>query len=331
MSHSFKKQNILVIGGLGFIGSHFVDKLLELDKNVTIFDNLSSGNTKWINVHIKNPRFRLIKGDLVTQSDLNIAVQGQDLVLYVGGNSDIPAGTVDTSLHLKNNILGMHNLLGAMRENSVKEIIFSSSSTVYGELPIKSENSGPLLPISLFGASKVACESLISAYCSLFGIRGWIFRLGNVVGDRMHRGVIHDFILKLSKDPSQLDVLGEGKQSRSFIFIDDVIEGMLYAYEHAELDESKPCDVFNISSSDTANMKGVIQAVLIAMNLNQVEIRYSGERRGWKGDLNNVSLNIEKIKKIGWTPKHNSQESLDIAAKKLFNSLQKNFRKTLEV
>ena len=166
----------------------------------------------------------------------------------------------------------------------------------------------------------MACESLISSYCNLFGIKGWIFRLGNVIGGRMHRGVMHDLIKKLDNDPTTLEVLGDGRQSRSFILVEDVIDGILHVYKN-NYEQGKPCDVYNISTNDSADMIDVVNAITGAMNLNDITITYAGGDRGWKGDLKNVSLNINKVIELGWQPKYNSQKSIVIAAERLVESL----------
>lgn len=317
-------ERALVIGGAGFIGSHFVDRLVNDGVSVTVFDNLSGGSNSWLEAHKGKPNYRFCYGDLLNREDLSNALQDQQVVFYLGGNSNIPAGATQTSMHLDINVYGMYYLLEEMRNSSVTDLIFASSNTVYGEMgkDVLREDSGPLLPVSLFGASKLACEGIISAYCHLFGIRAWICRLGNVIGGRMSRGVIHDFIAKLFADPTSLEVLGDGSQTRSFVLVDDVIDGMLHAYNYADISNEHPCDVFNISSEDILNMRDVAEAVTQAMNLADVKIHHRGGDRGWKGDIRKVKLDVQKMKDLGWAAKCHSMDAVRISAERMVSFMK---------
>jgi len=209
-----KTNRVLVTGGAGFIGSHIVDRLMENGNEVIVFDNLSSGKIGFIEHHLDKPNFTLIKGDLLEAEKLETVCQGIDLVYHVAANPDVRLGAVDTKVHFDQNITATYNLLEAMRKSDVPNIVFTSTSTVYGEATIipTPEEYGPLIPISLYGASKLACEALITSYCHTFDMNSWIFRFANIIGDRSTHGIIFDFINKLKINSEQLEILGDGRQ-----------------------------------------------------------------------------------------------------------------------
>jgi UDP-glucose 4-epimerase len=198
----------LVTGGAGFIGSHLVDKLLVTGNFVTVFDNLSSGRKEFIKQHFGNDRFKLVEADLLDLDKVKEAAAGHDLVFHFAANPDARLGIKNTELDLKQETIVTYNVLEAMRANKIKGIVFASSGTIYGETPIipLPENYGPLFPISLYGAAKLACEALISAFCHIFDMQAWIFRFANIVGKRATHGVIYDFIKKLKRNPSELEI-----------------------------------------------------------------------------------------------------------------------------
>jgi len=306
-----------VTGGAGFIGSHLVDRLLEEGNEVTVYDNLVSGNIENIKHHFGKNGFNFIEADLLQFEILKKAMQGHDIVWHLGANTDIPGGNKKTDLDLKNCIIATWNVLEAMRQLGIKKLLFTSSATVYGDTPPQSlsETYGPLLPISLYGAGKLACEGLVSAYSHLFGIKAWIFRFANVVGARMGHGVIHDFIEKLKKNPEELEILGDGKQEKPFFLVEDCIEGMLCAFSNS----NNSCDVFNLGCDSFTNVTRVAQIVVEEMNLNNVKFKYTGGKRGWPGDVPVVHFNVEKMKKLGWQAKYTSDEAVRIAARRLLS------------
>jgi UDP-glucose 4-epimerase len=211
-------NTILVTGGAGFIGSHIVDRLMDTGCKVVVFDNFSSGQMEFIEHHLDDVNFSLIKGDLLNTGEIDAACHGVDLVYHAGANPDVRLGAVDTKVHFEQNITATYNLLEAMRKNAVPNVAFTSTSTVYGEaitIPTP-EEYGPLVPISLYGASKLACEALITSYSHTFDMHSWIFRFANIVGDRGTHGIIVDFIEKLKTDPNRLEILGDGRQSKSY-------------------------------------------------------------------------------------------------------------------
>jgi UDP-glucose 4-epimerase len=327
----YKKQNIFgkkhfVTGGAGFIGSHLVDRLLKERKMVTVYDNLSLAPIDNIKHNFKNKNFKFIKGDLLNFKKLRIAMKGHDVIWHLAANTDIPGGNKITDLDLKNCVIGTWNVLEAMRKNGIDKILFTSTACVYGDAgkkTILSENYGPLLPINLYGAGKLSGEGFVSAYSHLFGIKAWIFRFGNVVGDRMDHGVIFDFIQKLKKNPKELEILGNGEQEKPFFLVEDCIEGMFHAFNYAKFENQElQCDVFNLGAETYTKIKKVAQIVTEEMGLKNVKFKFTGGERGWKGDAPIVHFSIKKMKKIGWQPRYTSDEAVRIAARRILKQLK---------
>ena len=202
-----------------------------------------------------------------------------------------------------------------MRQNNIGKLLFASSATVYGDVPqaVLGETFGPLLPISLYGAGKLACEGLISAYCHLFGIKAWIFRFANVVGSRMGHGVIFDFIHKLRENTEELEIFGDGNQEKPFFLVEDCIDGMLCAFYNSD----SQYDIYNLGCKSFTTVTRVAQMVTEEMGLNNVRFKYTGGRRGWPGDVPVVRFNVDKVAKLGWKAKHTSDEAVRLAASRL--------------
>jgi UDP-glucose 4-epimerase len=314
-----ENRSILVTGGAGFIGSHLVDRLVELNR-VTVLDNFSSGKMEFIKGHIERPNFSLIEADLRDQKAVESALDGKDLVFHLAANPDVKIGTEDTRTHLDQNVITTYSLLESMRRAGVSEIAFTSTSTVYGEARVvpTPEGYGPLLPISLYGASKLACEALISAFCSTFDMRSWIYRFANIVGERGTHGVIVDFIKKLEKDPRTLEILGSGRQRKSYLEVHDCVDAMIFALAHSR----DRVNVFNIGSKDAADVTEIADVVVEKMKLEGVRYMYTGgiDGRGWRGDVKTMLLSIEAIEKLGWTPRHNSRQSIEAAVEALLKN-----------
>ena len=309
------KKKILVTGGAGFIGSHLVDELINQENDVIVFDNLSSGKMEFIEHHLKNSRFRLVKGDLLDQDKIIKTCNGIDLVYHVAANPDVRLGASDTKVHFDQNILATYNLLEAVRINNVKQLAFTSTSTVYGEANIMPtpEEYGPLIPISLYGASKLACEALITSYSHTFDIQAWIFRFANIVGPRSTHGITVDFINKLKSNPDKLEILGDGKQEKSYLHVSECVNAILFAIENSK----EEVNIFNIGSEDTINATTIGKIVVEEMSLNNVEFFYTGGSRGWKGDVPRMRLGIEKLKGLGWKPVYTSEQSIRETARSL--------------
>ncbi len=302
-------MKVLVTGGTGFIGSNLVDYLMKCGYEVVVLDNLSSGNIKNIEHLTKNKNFSLIKGDLLKNEDIEKSLTGVSKVYHLAANPEVRVGESSPKIHFDQNILASFNLLEAMRKNDINDIIFTSSSTVYGDAKtIPTSEEYPTMPISTYGASKLAVEGLISSYFHTYGIKSMVFRFANVIGKRSNHGVIVDFIKKLRNNPNELEILGDGKQTKSYLYIDDCIDGMLFAEEKSK----GGFDVFNLGSEDKLNVREIADLVVKGLRLKNVEYKFTGgyQGRGWKGDVKFMQLSIEKIKKIGWKPKYNSEESV---------------------
>ncbi len=307
------KNKIIVTGGAGFIGSHIVDKLLSNDNEVTVIDNLSSGRMEFIEKHLKNPKFKFIKLDILDIEKLKKAIRGADTIYHLAANPDVRLGAENTKIHLEQNIIATYNLLEAMRANKQQKIVFTSTSTVYGEASIipTPENYGPLIPISLYGASKLACEALITSYCHTFDMKSWIFRFANIVGERSTHGIIVDFINKLKNNPNSLEILGDGQQRKSYLHVSDCVDTILFAVENS----NEMANIFNIGSNDTINSTEIGEIVVSEMGLKDVAFSYTGGKRGWRGDVPRMLLSIEKLQKLGWKPVHNSKSSVIAAVR----------------
>jgi len=323
MTNNNQKTNLtnyFITGGAGFISSHLVDRLLKDGYRVTVYDNLVLTSGDNIKHNFNKENFNFIKADLLDFDTLKEAMKGQDIIWHLGANTDIPTGNKITDLDLKNCTIATRNVLEAMRQLELNKILFTSSACVYGDAPSisLSENYGPLLPISLYGAGKLAGEGLMSAYSHLFGIQAWIFRFANVVGARMNHGVIFDFIQKLKKNPKELEILGDGKQEKPFFLVEDCIEGMLHAFNNVEYkDPDKQYDVYNLGCNSFTSVTKIAQIVAEEMGLKDVKFKYTGGKRGWKGDAPVVHFNIDKMKKLGWQPRHTSDEAVRIACQRL--------------
>lgn len=297
-------MKFFITGGAGFIGSHIVDVLISENQSVTVYDNLTSGKIEFIKHHFDNKRFKFIKGDLLDIDLIKQEIVGSDVVIHFAANPDARLGNENTSLDLNQETIVTYNVLEAMRVNNIKKIIFSSSGTIYGETPIipLNENYGPILPISLYGAGKLASEGLISAFCNTFGMQAWIFRFANVVGGRATHGVIFDFINKLMKNPNELEILGDGHQEKPYIFVDNCIEAILFCFKRS----NEIVNLFNIGTHNSTDVNTIAKIIIEEMGLNDVVLKYTGGDRGWPGDIPQVRFDISKLESYGWKPKPDS-------------------------
>ncbi|MFC2122902.1 NAD-dependent epimerase/dehydratase family protein [Bacteroidota bacterium] len=309
-----------VAGGAGFIGSHLVDALVGLG-SVTVYDNLSSGKREFIQHHLDRNDFTFLQADLLDLDSLTGAIQGCDLVLHMAANPEIRMGIKNTALYLEQGTIATYNVLEAMRLSEVKKIVFASSSTVYGETPLQPipEDYGPLQPISLYGASKMAGEGLITAFCHLFDMQAWIFRFANVVGDRATHGVILDFINKLRESPGELEILGDGTQAKPYIHVQDCVEGLIYGTQHSR----GRVNVFNLASSSATDVKTIGNVLVEEMGLADVEFKYTGGERGWPGDVPQVRLDPSRMEELGWKPRYTSDEAVRRAIKDILEEFNR--------
>ncbi len=313
-------MKIMVTGGAGFIGSHIVDRLVRDGHDVVVYDNLSSGKIEFIQEHINNGSIKFVKADLLDFDTLLKEMVGVDLVYHVAANPDVRLGAHDTKVHMEQNVKATYNVLEAMRINGVKDIVFTSTSTVYGEaekIPTP-EDYGPLIPISLYGASKLGAEAFITSYAHTFDMRAVIYRFANIVGPRGTHGVIYDFIMKLRRNPKELEILGDGKQTKSYLYVDDCVDAIIYGHNNRKSD----VEIFNIGSDDWVNVRRIADIIVEEMHLENVKYRFTGGSRGWKGDVPKMLLSIEKIKKYGWKPQHSSEDSVRLTARHLIKEIQ---------
>src|SRR3989337_3408511 len=311
-------EKILVTGGAGFIGSHLVNALITRGINISVFDNLSSGTLKNIERLLEKTSFTFIQGTLLKQTDFAKIDQGNyEVVFHFAANPEVRVGLTNPDIHFQQNIVATHNLLESIRKAKNKPtLIFTSTSTVYGE-PTKiptPEDYAPLKPISTYGASKLACEALISAYAYTYDFKAIIDRLANIVGPRNQHGVIYDFVQKLGKNPKKLEILGDGTQNKSYLHINDCIEAILLGLEKTR----NQVEIYNIGSEDQTTVKTIAETVVKEMKLKNVKFKFTGGvdgGRGWKGDIKTMLLDIGKIKTLGWKPKHNTEQALKKATK----------------
>lgn len=301
-------MKIFVTGGAGFIGSHLVDKLLEKKHTITVYDNLSSGNKEFIKNHIENNNINFIEGDLLDIEKLNKKITNHDVVFHLAANPFVRLGEKQTRLDLEQGAIATYNTLEAMRQNNIKKIVFSSSSVVYGETNIEKipETYGPLIPISMYGAGKLAGEGLITAFSGTFDFQTWIYRFANVVGSRGTHGVIIDFADKLKKNPKELEILGDGKQQKPYLHVSDCVNGIIHGFENT----TDQINLFNLGPDTNTTVTRIAELVVEEMKLSDVKFNYTGGKRGWKGDVPKFQLDATKINKIGWKPQYTSDEAV---------------------
>ena len=312
-------MKILVTGGAGFIGSYLIDRLIDQNHEVICLDNFSSGRHEFISQALERG-LKLVEGDLLCPNDIRKAIMGCDMVYHLAANPDVRLGIDNTNIHLDQNVLATYYLLEEMRHQGIGTIGFTSSSTVYGdaeEIPT-GESYGPLLPLSLYGASKLAAEALVAAYCHTFDKTAAIYRFANVVGPRSTHGVTFDFINKLRGNPDELEILGDGMQKKSYLYIEDCIDAMLYAMKHCQ-DKVK---LFNIGSEDWVDVRTIADIVSDEMSLSP-SYSFTGGidgGRGWKGDVKTMRLAIDKLKQMGWKPRYYSADAIRLTARWLIEN-----------
>lgn len=310
-----KEMRCFVTGGAGFIGSYLVDRLISEGNQITVLDNLSSGRLEFIERHLSGDGINLIETDLLELDKVKESIVGHDIVFHLAANPEARRGIEDTELDLKQETIATFNVLEAMRVTGVKRIVFSSSGTIYGETPVipLPENYGPVLPISLYGAGKLASEGLISAFCHTFGMQSWIFRFANIVGRRLTHGVIFDFINKLKQNPAELEILGDGTQCKPYLHIEDCIDGMLYGLSNS----NDRVNLFNLGCPTATGVNTIAQILIEEMGLNEVEFKYTGGDRGWPGDVPQGRFNTDKMDKLGWKARYTSDDTVRKAIREI--------------
>jgi UDP-glucose 4-epimerase len=308
---------VFITGCAGFIGSNLVDRLLSKGCEVVGIDNFSTGQERFLTNALQNSKFRLIRGDLLDEDSLNLGIKGCEIVFHFAANADVRFGLDHPRRDLEQNTIGTYNVLEAMRGNGVTRIAFSSTGSVYGHSPVipTSEDSPFPIQTSLYGASKLAGEGLIAAYCEGFGIQSWIFRFVSILGERYTHGHVIDFYRQLLADPSHLYVLGNGKQRKSYLYVEDCLDAMEVAISKADA----PVNIFNLGVDDYCEVNDSIGWICRAMGTNP-HIAYSGGDRGWIGDNPFIYLDTQRVRSLGWAPKH----SINQAVIKTVNFLKSN-------
>jgi UDP-glucose 4-epimerase len=315
-------QRVAVTGGAGFIGSHLVDALLKNGADVTVVDNFSTGKPEFLSHQKDNPHLRIVQADVLDADALVSALTGAEVVFHASADPEVRYAGDRTEEHLRQNVTATHRVLEAMRKTGTKRIVFTSTSTVYGEAAVipTPETYGPCEPISIYGAAKLASESLLSSYCATFDLTGVSLRFANIVGDRSNHGVTFDFHRKLLKDPSRLEILGDGRQNKSYCHVSDCVWGILSAESAAR---GRRYDVFNIGSEDMIDVVTIAKIVTEEMGLKSVRFDFTGGvegGRGWKGDVKVMRLAVDKLQASGWRPRFGSAEAIRLTARSLVGS-----------
>jgi UDP-glucose 4-epimerase len=306
----------VVTGGAGFIGSHLVDTLVKQGERVLVIDSLSAGSEKHLTSHLGKGKVWLLTRDLMDDG-WQEKLAGAGRVYHLAADPDVRQSSLMPESQMRNNIMATYRVLEAMRQQGICEIVFTSTSTVYGEatnIPTP-ESYTPLEPISVYGASKLACEALISSYCHSFGMRGWIYRFANIIGERSGHGVIRDFIDKLRKNPMELEILGDGRQRKSYLGVHECVSAMLFAADHSHA----TVNTFNIGSDDCIEVTNIAKIVCEEMKLPDVQFKYTGGERGWVGDVPKMQLSVERLKSLGWHSSLGSRESVKQAVRAMLN------------
>lgn len=335
------KHTYIVTGGLGFIGSHLVDALLDdpETKEVRVLDNYSSGKVEHLKHHrgdFDSGRLKIIRHDLterICDSDFVISeskwFKGVDVVFHLSANPDARKGNEDTELDLRQEALATYHVLDAMRLSGVKKIIFSSSGTVYGDtgLEVCREGQGERLPISLYGAGKVASEALISAFCGTFGMKGVIFRFGNVIGERSTHGAVFDWLKQLREHHDHLTVLGDGNQSKPFVYVGDIVAGMLHGLKLLDSMKDGTCEAYNLAPDGATSVKFMATELVIQMcrtgneKIRDCEITYGQTPQGWAGDVPHCRMDSSKLRGTGFNVTMSSDEAVKRGIEKILKTI----------
>jgi len=321
-------KRFLIAGGAGFIGSHFTDRLL-CDKSVeavTLYDNFSSGREWHYAHHAHDTRLRVVRGDVKDLQTLERAMDGHDAVIHLASNPDIARAAVEPDIDFREGTFLTQQVVEAMRRTHTPNLLYASGSGVYGDLRDfeAQEDFGPLVPVSTYGASKLAGEALIASYCAMFDLRALAFRFGNVVGARQTHGVGFDFLRRLRAQPDRLRILGDGRQSKSYIHVEDVVEAVLMAHRASQRLSGPFFEVYNVATGDYVTVNEIAQLAIAVAGLpeDQVQLEYTGGDRGWKGDVPVVRLNTDRIRSLGWTCKHDTRQALGMALNSMLDDVR---------
>jgi UDP-glucose 4-epimerase len=301
-------MKVLVTGGAGFVGSRAVRRLLESGHEVCAVDDLSLGREENLAGIVPHAPFELVKMDVRSPSFLETVARFlPSRIFHLAANSDISKGTREPRTDLDRTFLTTYHVLDAMRRTGVREIVFASTSAIYGEAPGDlTENHGPLEPISLYGAAKLSAEAYIQAHAHLYDLRAWIFRFPNVVGPNLTHGAIFDFVQRLSRDKNRLVVLGDGSQTKPYLDVDDLLAAIFLALERAP----GPVETYNVAGRGMTSVREIAEMVRAALELPNATLEYGEGSRGWPGDVPRFSYDTSKIRALGWEPRRSSNESV---------------------
>ncbi len=328
MTHArvpFPGGKYFLVGGAGFIGSHFTDTLLASKEvtQVTLYDNFSSGRTWHYDHHSKDARLKVVKADVNEKAKLAEAMQGHDTVIHFASNPDIARAATEPDIDFREGTVLTNNVVEAMRTTGTKRILYTSGSGVYGDIGEKEaqEDLGPMIPVSTYGASKLAGEVLIASYCFMFDMTACIFRFGNVVGPRQTHGVGFDFMRRLKTDPTKLSILGNGTQSKSYVYVTDVVDAVLTAHHKSK----KTIDHFNVATGDYITVREIAGVALECLDLDpkKVDLQFGTSNRGWKGDVPVIRLNTDRIRSLGWKSTRTSREAIRDSIKAMMPDLER--------
>ena len=293
-------MNVFITGGAGFIGSHLVDQLLQLGHRVVAYDNFSSGQERFIEQANVSPNFILMRGDVLDLDSLTEAMEGTEFVYHIAANADVRFGLEHPRQDLEQNTIATFNVLEAMKANGLRRIAFASTGSIYGEPEVFPTPETAPFPVqtSLYGASKLAGEALIEAYCEGFGFQGYIFRFVSILGERYSHGHVFDFYKSLRENPEELRVLGDGHQRKSYLYVQDCIEAILLVIEKAQ----EKVNIFNLGTDEYCEVNDSITWIIKHLGLKP-KLTYTGGKRGWVGDSPFIFLDCRKIRSLGWAPK----------------------------
>jgi UDP-glucose 4-epimerase len=315
-------MKVLITGGAGFIGSHLCDALLTDGNEVIVVDDLSLGKLSNI-AHLKNDKnFKFYKEDILNMPAMNAIFDKEkfEMVFHLAANSEIDKSMADPSIDFNKTFMTTYNVLNLMKNHGVKKLMFASTSAIYGDTnrPI-SEDYGPLFPISLYGSAKLASEAFISGYCENFGIKAWIARFPNVIGERATHGVVYNFVRFLKEDPDELTILADGKQNKPYLYVKDLVEAILLICKKTD----GKINYFNIGVDGGNTSVNEIAAMTIEEMGLKAKIKHAGGERGWVGDVREYKFDLTKIHKLGWFAKNTSNEAVKKAIKLIVKESEK--------
>jgi len=294
-------MRIVITGGAGFIGSHLAEALVKKEE-VIVFDNFSSGRREFL----KGVNVKIIRGDVRNLEEVKKACEEVDMVYHFAADPDVRNSLKEPLENFKIDVLGTLNVVEACRLNDVKQIVFASSSVVYGNAGIPTLENARIDPVSNYGAAKAASEYYVSTYSQLYGMRGIVLRYVNIIGPRLTHGVIYDFHQKLKRNPEELEILGDGSQEKSYLHVDDAVNATLFAIRSTK----KDFDVFNVGCEEKITVEKIAHSIISRLRLEDVRYKYTGGKIGWPGDVPIMLLSIEKLKGLGWEPQFTIEKSI---------------------